>query len=65
MREVDDALREDQLLDVWRNHGRTIAAVLGIGLIGLAAWLWYGEREEANAGSPIRPMPSTAAMVRP
>ncbi|HUQ14150.1 MAG TPA: tetratricopeptide repeat protein [Novosphingobium sp.] len=50
LREVDDALREDQLLDVWRNHGRTIAVVLGLALIGLAAWLWYGEREQSTAG---------------
>jgi hypothetical protein len=50
MREVDDALREDQLVNVVQRYGRWIALVLAAGLIGLAGWLWHGERRSAEAG---------------
>ena len=50
LREVDDALREDQMLDVMRKHGWAIGLVLGAALLGFGGWLWYGEREQAAAG---------------
>ena len=49
MREVDDALREDQLLDVWQRWGKLIVAVILAGLAALAGWLWYGENRDAVA----------------
>ena len=49
MREVDDALREDQLLDVWQRWGKLIVAVILVGLAALAGWLWYGENRDGVA----------------
>ncbi len=49
MREVDDALREDQFLDVWQRWGKIIVAVVLVGLAGLAGWLWYNESNKSVA----------------
>lgn len=43
LREVDDALREDQLRTLLRTRGRPILAVVVGGLIGLGGWLWYSD----------------------
>ncbi len=43
LREVDDALREDQLFTLLRTRGRPIMALVVGGLIGLGGWLWYTE----------------------
>ncbi|MET0180108.1 MAG: tetratricopeptide repeat protein [Novosphingobium sp.] len=50
LREVDDALREDQLLGAARRYGVWIAVALGLALAGLAGWLWYGEHQASQAG---------------
>jgi hypothetical protein len=50
LREVDDALREDQLRMVFQTRGRAIAAVVIAGLVGLAGFLWYGEHKQAVIG---------------
>ena len=49
MREVDDALREDQFLDVWQRWGKIIVAVVLVGLAALAGWLWYAENNASVA----------------
>ena len=49
MREVDDALREDQFLDVWQRWGKIIVVVVLAGLAALAGWLWYGENRASVA----------------
>jgi hypothetical protein len=41
LREVDDALREDQLFTLLRTRGRPILALVVGGLVGLGGWLWY------------------------
>jgi len=51
LREVDDALREDQLRSLMRTRGVPIAAAVIAGLIGLAGYLWYGEHQRAQTGS--------------
>ena len=43
LREVDDALREDQLFTLLRTRGRPILALVVGGLVGLGGWLWYTE----------------------
>jgi len=56
LREVDDALREDQLYGAFRKHGRTIGVVVGAGLLGLAAWLgwdWYSARQAGEIGEKL------------
>ena len=51
MREVDDALREDQLFSLLRRRGLPIAALIGGGLLGLAGYLWYSEHKQAVTGT--------------
>lgn len=50
MREVDDALREDQLKENLQRHGRTIAIALGAGLLALGGWLWWRDHQQSLAG---------------
>lgn len=41
MREVDDAVRQDQLLTFWQRFGRWIVALVIIGLVAFAGWLYW------------------------
>ncbi len=43
LREVDDALREDQLRTLLRTRGLPILAVVVGALVGLGGWLWYSD----------------------
>lgn len=43
LREVDDALREDQLRNLLLSRGRPILALVVGGLVGLGGWLWYND----------------------
>lgn len=45
LREVDDALREDQLRTLLRTRGRPILALVVGGLVGLGGWLWYNDHQ--------------------
>jgi hypothetical protein len=47
LREVDDALREDQLRTLLRTRGVPIAALVIAALVGLAGYLWYSEHRQA------------------
>lgn len=47
LREVDEALREDQFLTVVQRHGKKMALVVGTGLAALAGYLWWGHHQEA------------------
>lgn len=40
MREVDEAVRQDQLLTFWQRFGRWIVAAVVIGLLAFAGWLY-------------------------
>lgn len=48
LREVDDALREDQLLTAARRYGRLLAAILVVGLAGFGAYLWWDSRHAGD-----------------
>ena len=50
LREVDDALREDQLFSALRNWGKPVGAAVAAGLLGLAGWLWYDNHRASVAG---------------
>lgn len=50
MREVDDALREDQLFYAIRNYGKPVGIVVVAALLGLAGWLWYDNHSAAAGG---------------
>lgn len=41
MREVDDAVRQDQLLGFWQRYGRALVAVIVVGLVVFAGWLYW------------------------
>lgn len=49
LREVDDALREDQMLTVMKRHGAVIGAVVFAALVALAGWLWWNSHTEGQA----------------
>ena len=50
LREVDDALREDQMVSAFRNWGKPVGAAVVAGLLGLAGWLWYDNHRAAVMG---------------
>lgn len=50
LREVDDELRRDQLAGWWRRWGRLLLVAVGVGLIALAAFLWWQEEQGRKAG---------------
>ena len=41
MREVDEAVRQDQLLTFWQRFGRWIVAVVVLGLMAFGGWLYW------------------------
>ena len=46
MREVDEALREDQFFTLFKRYGKIVGAVVGTGLAGLAGFLWWGNHQD-------------------
>ena len=49
LREVDEALREEQFFDTLRRYGRPLALVIAIGLAALAGYLWWDNSVKAAA----------------
>lgn len=49
MREVDDALRQDQMTEFLTRYGRWVLLVLVIALIGFAGWIYYNHRQSVEA----------------
>ncbi len=50
LREVDDALREDQVLTAFQRYGKPVGALIVAGLLGLGGWLWYENHQNTVAG---------------
>lgn len=50
LREVDDALREDQVFTALQKYGKPVGALIVAGLLGLAGWLWYENHTQTVAG---------------
>lgn len=50
MREVDDAMREDQLYTFWERYGRWLLGAIFLGLVAFAGWLYYDDRQDNAAG---------------
>jgi hypothetical protein len=48
MREVDEAVRRDQLENVTRRYGIAIGAALLLALIAFGGWLFWNERQEGR-----------------
>ena len=51
LREVDDNLRRDQMAGIAKRWGRVLAVVVVVGLIALAAFLWWQNHRAAAAGA--------------
>lgn len=49
LREVDEALREQEVLNAFRRHGRILAAGIVAILLTVAAWLWWDGHKKAQA----------------
>lgn len=49
LREVDDAVREDDILSFWTNYGRLVAVLVIAGLLGFGAWLFWQHQQVAKA----------------
>jgi hypothetical protein len=49
-REVDEAMREDQLAMFWQNYGLITIAVIVIGLASFGGWLFYQNSLEEASG---------------
>ena len=50
LREVDEALREQQVINAFKRHGRTLAIVIVAILVGVAGYLWWEHTRKAEAG---------------
>jgi len=50
MREVDDALREDELKSILTRFGKPIGGAIAVGLLALAGYLWWDSSSKAAAG---------------
>lgn len=49
LREVDDALRQDQLEGFFKNYGKPVLAVVVAGLAAFAGWLYWDHRQTQQA----------------
>lgn len=50
LREVDDALREDQLLGFVKRYGLRLGLAIAAGLLGLAGYLWWEQSGKESSG---------------
>lgn len=50
LREVDDELRKDRALHVWRNYGVWIISAIVAGLIAFGGWLYWQSHSDGRRG---------------
>ncbi|HEX8056661.1 MAG TPA: tetratricopeptide repeat protein, partial [Novosphingobium sp.] len=56
MREVDDALRQDEMVGLFKRYGTPVAIVVAIGLLALAGYLYWshsGKEAEGQVGEHL------------
>lgn len=41
LREVDEALREEQMVDAFKRYAKPVGLAIAVGLLGLAGYLWW------------------------
>lgn len=51
LREVDDALREDQMMTAVRRYAKPVGAGLVLGLAALGGYLWWGHYQDQQAAT--------------
>lgn len=49
LKEVDDAVRQDQVFGFWRSYGRILVGAVGVGLLGFGAWLMWTNHQNSVA----------------
>lgn len=49
MREVDEAVRQDQLLTFWQRYGRLLLAAIVLGLAAFGGWLYWQHYSRTQA----------------
>lgn len=49
LREIDEALREEQALDLFKRFGKPLAAAIVLGLLGLAGYLYWDHASSEKA----------------
>lgn len=47
LREVDEALREDQMVGAMKRYGKVVGAAIAVGLLGLAGYLYWDHSQKA------------------
>lgn len=50
MREVDEAVRQDEMLGLFKRYGKPAAAVIVVGLLALAGYLYWDHSRKQAAG---------------
>ena len=48
LREVDEAVRQDQLTTFGKRYGKPLGGLLFAGLLAFGGWLWWHERQESQ-----------------
>ena len=56
LREVDDAVRQDQLVGFWKTYGRWVAGLVMLGLALFAGWLYWNHHSAAKSGKVAEEM---------
>lgn len=56
LREVDEAVREEEMRDAIKRWGTTIAVALGLAIVGLGGYLWWDREHKAEAGERSQEM---------
>lgn len=51
LREVDEALREQEMVDAFKRYGRLVGAAIIAILVALAGYLWWDNHRKAEAGT--------------
>ena len=49
IREVDDAVRQDELFSFWTRYGRAVIALVVLGLAAFAGWLYWQHHQQSKA----------------
>ncbi|WP_343033260.1 tetratricopeptide repeat protein [Altericroceibacterium indicum] len=48
LREVDEAVRQDQMADIGRKYGKPILAIIVVALLAFGGWLWWDSHQESK-----------------